>query len=188
MTIPPNSAASLFDPQRKEHVLLLDKLRCASEVARYACDDNIIRDCVNFLEVREIPFLLSLFPLRLYETIATLDKRRVSKYCVALVADYLTFMATSISGEDGSSERPFSVIRRGMGGDGAGVAAAAVALPVPAAAALQRGVFSLVSCLEPPELQHLHTVLGQGQAGARRAALANLRTQYEKSFKFEGKV
>ena len=118
-----------------------------------------------------------------------LDKRRVSKYCVALVADYLTCIAISISAEDGgAAERPFSVIRIGLGGDGAGVAAAAVALPVPAAAALQRGVFSLVSCLEPSELQHLHTVLGQGQAGARRAALATLRAQYEKSFKFEGKV
>ena len=132
--------------------------------------------------------ILSLFPLRLYETIATLDKRRVSKYCLAMVADYLTCIATSASAEDGSSERPFSVIRRQVSG-GVGAAAFVARLPVPAAAALQRGVFSLVSCLDPSELQHLHTVLGQGQAGARqRAALAALRTQYEKSFKFEGKV
>jgi hypothetical protein len=133
-----------------------------------------------------------LFPIcprdRIYESMATLDPRRVSKYCVVMLADYLTCVAalsTEASNAAGGAKDPSS------DGDGYGIgiaAAAAAALPGLAAAALQRGAFSLLSCLGPAELQHLHTALGVGMAGARRAALASLRAQFDKSFKFEGKV
>ena len=118
---------------------------------------------------------------------ATLDPRRVSKYCVVMLADYLTCVAalsTEASNAAGGARDPSS----GGDGYGIGIAATAAALPGLAAAALQRGAFSLLSCLGPAELQHLHTALGVGMAGARRAALASLRAQFDKSFKFEGKV
>lgn len=62
------------------------------------------------------------------------------------------------------------------------------ALPSAAATALQQGVFHLLACLSAGELQHLHVALGPGVGGARRTALAALRSDYEKSFKYEGKV
>jgi hypothetical protein len=42
--------------------------------------------------------------------------------------------------------------------------------------------------LSPSELQHLHMAMGPGMGGARRAALAALKQDYEKAFKFGGKV
>ena len=68
------------------------------------------------------------------------------------------------------------------------VQAVQAALPTPAVAALQQGAFHLLGCLSPAELQHLHVALGPGLGGARRAALAALRADYDKGFKYEGKV
>ena len=150
----------------------------------------------------------------MYEVVASLDKRRVSKYCMVMLADHLTAITVtdhepSMDSGGASGGRSF---RRGgisfAGGVGGlslptGAVAvharaasagsvdrgrAAVALPGPAAAALRRGAFCLMACLGPSELQHLHTVLGYGMAGARRASLATLTAEFNKSFKFEGKV
>ena len=139
-----------------------------------------------------------LVPLcRVYEAVAGLDKRRASKYCLAMLADYLTTAAvataaaeptgrhsTTTTHGDSSSSSSSS----GAGDDGTVPARLRSGGTAAAAATLRRGAFCLLSCLGPAELQHLHTVLGPGLGEARRAALAALRVDYDKAFKFEGKV
>lgn len=40
----------------------------------------------------------------------------------------------------------------------------------------------------PVQVQHVYTVLQKSGGGTRRAALAELRQEYERSLKFSGKV
>ncbi|KXZ53905.1 hypothetical protein GPECTOR_6g823 [Gonium pectorale] len=86
-------------------------------------------------------------------------------------------------------------------GLGAGLSSATL-LPAAAHQALRLGAYSLLGCLGPQQLQHLHMALGTGAAAgeavgagladpggaARRAALAQLRKEYESSYKYTGKV
>lgn len=62
------------------------------------------------------------------------------------------------------------------------------ALPSGPRSALQLGAFHLISCLSPGELQHLHAALGEGAGSARRSALSQLKKDYERAFKYSGKV
>jgi hypothetical protein len=69
------------------------------------------------------------------------------------------------------------------------IAAAAAEADSAVAGALRRGAHALYGAVAPAELQHVHTVLGQGPIGpARRAVLAELRTSYGKDFKYKGKT
>jgi hypothetical protein len=61
-------------------------------------------------------------------------------------------------------------------------------LPAGASAALRHGAYHLMAVLGPAELQHLHVALGSSMGGARRAALAALKADFSRAFKFEGKV
>ena len=142
-----------------------------------------------------------------------MDKRRVSKYCLVLISDYVAVVAalsaTVGSGggggsatmrvrvtSQGAAEGPSNVAAFGAAGSDKGKAALS---------ALRRGAFCLLSCISPTELQHLHTVMGlsgtvshqglsHGMGGSAigaaglRAALLALRTEYDKNYKFEGKV
>ena len=40
----------------------------------------------------------------------------------------------------------------------------------------------------PVQVQHLHAALGSGAGGMHRSALADLRTDFERSFKYTGKA
>ncbi|KAL9238368.1 hypothetical protein vseg_012798 [Gypsophila vaccaria] len=51
--------------------------------------------------------------------------------------------------------------------------------------ALRPGVYSLIDVCSPDDLQHLHTVSGEGP---RRSTLASLKHDYEHNFKYGGKV
>lgn len=62
------------------------------------------------------------------------------------------------------------------------------ALPSGPRSVLQLGAFHLISCLSPGELQHLHAALGEGAGSARRSALSQLKKDYERAFKYSGKV
>lgn len=147
-----------------------------------------------------LPILAS---FRLYESVSlSMDKRRVSKYCLVMLSDYIAFVcafSASMSLRGGSSSSNREQLPLGVSGGGSGDFPASLA----ALAALRRGAFCLLGSLSPAELQHLHMVLGGGSAAAagaggaemgvvgaagRRAALLRLRTDFDKVFKFEGKV
>ncbi|XP_074312982.1 uncharacterized protein LOC141648325 [Silene latifolia] len=51
--------------------------------------------------------------------------------------------------------------------------------------ALRPGVYALIDICSPDDLQHLHTVFGEGP---RRSTLASLKHDYEHNFKYGGKV
>ncbi|KAK9690826.1 hypothetical protein RND81_09G156400 [Saponaria officinalis] len=51
--------------------------------------------------------------------------------------------------------------------------------------ALRPGVYSLIDICSPDDLQHLHTVFGEGP---RRSTLASLKHDYDHNFKYGGKV
>ena len=84
---------------------------------------------------------------------------------------------------------PLQVEDEADGGKGDGMCAGGgVGLPPEASAALHQGAFHLMACCTPVELQHLHAVLGPGVGGARKAALATMKKQYDRGFKYTGKV
>lgn len=74
-------------------------------------------------------------------------------------------------------------------GDGSGdVSAWTLALPPEAQAALRHGAFQLLGALGPGGAQHVHAALGGQAGGARRAALSELKAEYERVFKYSGKI
>ena len=139
----------------------------------------------------------------------SMDKRRVSKYCVVLISDYVAVVAAldGIAGSGGVANATTKGSRMTpRTTEGPTVTAAAGSDVWKATlSALRRGAFCLLSSMSQSELQHLHTVMGMsgqvshleigGRAGGSavgaaglRAALLALRMDYETHYKFEGKV
>ncbi|KAG1671557.1 hypothetical protein FOA52_011279 [Chlamydomonas sp. UWO 241] len=119
---------------------------------------------------------------RVYEAAASGGTRVVAKYAMHMLGDYVCAAAAVVplwALEDASGVAP-----SGMAADEEPVAV----LTPGASAALRQGAYYLMAVLGPAELQHLHVALGTSMGGARRAALATLMAEYEKAFKFEGKV
>lgn len=73
---------------------------------------------------------------------------------------------------------------------GSGDATGSGAVSPAVAGALRQGVYCLLGALTPADLQHVHTVLGEGAAlaGLRRAALADLKRDHERHHRFTGKM
>ncbi len=79
---------------------------------------------------------------------------------------------------EGVGTQQLEVLQPGQGG----------LLPPAAAAALKRGALQALGALGERELQALHVALGPGWGGARRGVLAALRSEWERSVKYTGKV
>ncbi|KAL4451904.1 hypothetical protein ABPG75_007566 [Micractinium tetrahymenae] len=140
----------------------------------------------------------------------------VGRYCPQLLADYLLLAAAPPSGRSKallhfSSPAATLAARRASHSDSggshgsdaaaaAGAAAAAAAemdalagepLSPAVAAALRRGAFALYGACSASEIQFLYASLGSGGAGAAaswRGALAALKADFEKHYKYTGKV
>jgi len=92
----------------------------------------------------------------------------VSKYCVYILADYINATVSASTRVVPDSGPP------------------GVYLEIEPM--LRLGAMSLYGISTPQEVQHLHTMLGQAAGGSKRQALEGLRRDYEKTFKYSGKV
>ncbi|GAX74511.1 hypothetical protein CEUSTIGMA_g1960.t1 [Chlamydomonas eustigma] len=126
---------------------------------------------------------------RVYQGVSTMDKHKVSKYCLVMVSDYISVVDSKNSAGSMVDKRVLS-----KGNDYPKTCGNPMAewLPFKAAATLRRGVHALMATLSPAELQHLHKVLGTSgkgsDGGAKREILSTLRAEHEKLFKFQGKI
>ncbi|GLC52394.1 hypothetical protein PLESTB_000624300 [Pleodorina starrii] len=159
---------------------------------------------------------------RVYEAVSEHPKT-LGKYATHILADYIVHAATPLPSlallmhaKDGGND-PWvmsdvattdavpdaAALESGAFGAGVGSSAGvgATLLPQRAHEALRQGAFSLMGCMGPPQLQHLHMAMGTAAGadagagpaaavggGARRAALAQLRKEYDSSYKYTGKV
>ncbi|GLI71384.1 hypothetical protein VaNZ11_016577, partial [Volvox africanus] len=161
---------------------------------------------------------------RVYEAVSEHPKT-LGKYAPHIIADYIIHAATPLpsmalilhvndggdawggdavtaSGADdgrgggGSSDDPAYYALASGGGSSIIAGVDAMLLPRSAHEALRHGVYNLMGCLEPQQLQHLHMALGvaggeaagAGRGATRRAALAQLRKDYETLHRYTGKV
>lgn len=106
---------------------------------------------------------------RVYESVGA-QKASLGKYCAHLLADYVTYAAT-----------PFQLAGRGQ-------ELQTLAFRPAVARALRQGGYYLFHGCSPQELQQVHVSLGSGFNGSRRVALADLKADYERVFKYTGKV
>eukprot|EP00897_Mesotaenium_endlicherianum_P010168 jgi/Mesen1/917/ME000117S00075 len=95
---------------------------------------------------------------RVYEEVAE-HKTTLGKYCVYYLSDYVSALAAS-------------------GGPGP-------CLHKVAEVALRKGAHAMLDACSPFDLQHLHAALG---GGLRRGALAQLKQNYERHYKYSGKI
>ncbi|KAL0022263.1 hypothetical protein WJX77_011953 [Trebouxia sp. C0004] len=117
---------------------------------------------------------------QLYTTIGA-DKAGLGKYCVHLLADYITSAAAPPlhATSSQSAAKPMAVMQQ---------ADAMEALAGPAATALRQGAFALYGACSPAEVQHIHANLSGVWSGVQRVALADLRREYEANYRYTGKV
>jgi hypothetical protein len=137
---------------------------------------------------------------RLLEAAAS-HKQALSKYCMHMAADYVTFAACNLLPSSSPLAaahaqlpaaaaavlQPLDGFSYSQGGEGYSLVEAG---PCPAAASgvLRRAVYAVFDCVREADLQHLHVALGRAHGQARRAALKQLQKDYEKQYKFTGKV
>lgn len=115
---------------------------------------------------------------QLYTSLAA-DKAGLGKYCVHLLADYITLAAAPPLTPAPVSEGSFN------GSSNNDVLKCMEPLSGLPAAALRQGALALYGACSPAEVQHIHAVLA---GGMQRAALADLRRDYESDYRYTGKV
>eukprot|EP00887_Chlorella_sp_A99_P007879 scaffold20.g7879.t1 len=123
-------------------------------------------------------------------------KASTSRYCPHLLADYLTLVASPLSPK---SKHLLGFVGLPAPGPAGAAAAAAEArlreeaalagepLCPASAGALRQGAYALYGACSAAEVQYLYASLGGKGAGAWRAALAQLKADFEKHHKYTGK-
>lgn len=104
-----------------------------------------------------------------------------AKYCPHILADYIILVATSVSGQALSL---MGLADRIHGGTGAPAQCSPEVRD-----ALRQGAFAVFEACGPDGMQYLYSCLG-GRAGGQqmRAALAELKADFEKNYRYTGKV
>lgn len=128
---------------------------------------------------------------RIYEAAGEQAAAAPGPYCLHLLGDYVVHAAAPRQPAAYTAALLAALADGGDDGSGAAVAAGGAVAP-----ALRRGAYCLIAALTPAQLQHLHGALGgssssgggSGSGGARRAALAELKRDYEKHHKYSGKI
>jgi hypothetical protein len=132
---------------------------------------------------------------RLLEAVAS-QRLALSKYCMHVVADYVTHAAccllpTSSPLAASPAQLPpgaaVSLLPCDDPDAGYGLVEAG-ACPAARSRVLRRAVFAVFGGVREADLQHLHVAMGRAHGQARRAALKQLQKDYDKEFKFSGKV
>jgi hypothetical protein len=132
---------------------------------------------------------------RLLEAAAS-HKQALSKYCMHMVADYVTYAACNLLPASSPlaaspaqlppaaavSLQPWDGPAGGHGLVQAG------ACPAARSGVLRRAMYAVFGGVRDADLQHLHVSLGRAHGQARRGALKQLQKDYERLFKFTGKV
>ncbi|KAL0041979.1 hypothetical protein WJX79_010815 [Trebouxia sp. C0005] len=117
---------------------------------------------------------------QLYTTIAA-DKAGLGKYCLHLLADYITSVAApplhALSIQSAATLMAAMQQARET----------TEALTGPAATALRQGALALYGACSPAEVQHIHASLSGAWGGMQRVALADLRREYEADYRYTGK-
>lgn len=99
---------------------------------------------------------------RLYEEVAGADVRRLGKYCVHILGDFVTACCEG-RGPKNASE---------------------AILSVDAVTALKPGAFALMGACSQQDLEGMHSAMG----ATRRLVLTQLKESYDRDYKYTGKV